>query len=146
VGQLRLAERQGLLRGKKLSPVQQFGLRMLILMDQQEAEDRRTEDMRLALLSAKPELARGLYPSYFDPVEIVEDDGTTPLDQAGVDYDYSGVQWQSSSELGDPEMDMLGQMLGNKDVIVTGPPRATEGVEDQLLRLNFDESEDSEWT
>lgn len=100
--------------------------------------------MRLALLTAHPELARGLFPRYFDAVEVPDDPSDVGLDREGTAYDFTAVEWESPQDMGDAEFEMLRSMLGNDSIIVTAPSEATEGVDGQL-RLNS-EPGDSEWT
>lgn len=102
--------------------------------------------MRLALLTARPDLARGLFPAYFDPIEEVDDDPVTDvaLDREDAQYDYSQIEWESPSDMGDAEFDMLQQMLSQQHITVVEPSEAPEGVE-HGIGLNA-EPEDAEWT
>lgn len=101
--------------------------------------------MRLALLSARPELARGLYPDYFEAEEIVEDEsGSVDLNREDVSYDFSKVEWESPSDMGDEEFEALQRLLANQNIIVQNPSEPPEGVK-QNSRLD-NEPVDPEWT
>lgn len=113
--------------------MQEDGLRFLIMLDRQAEAEREREQMRLAILSARPELARGLYPGYFDPevnTEVVEDATGEAFDGEDTTLDFRKVEWVSPDDLTDPDIEMLNRMLGNNTITVTNLPRASEGVEE----------------
>lgn len=107
---------------------------MLIKLDEIADADAENERMRLALLTAKPDLVRALYPEYFsseDPgltEEIVEAGPDLDLNRDDTAYDFSKVEFEMPSEE-DPEFDMLQRMLGNAEVTVSGPIEPPEGLE-----------------
>lgn len=131
-----------------MSRVQQLGLEILLILDEQKEQQRSDEAMRLALLTANSGLARGLYPEYFDPMgeteEVVEMQGGLDLDAPGTDFDFSGVTFQAPQDLGNDDWNMLERMLGNSNVTVTTPMAPPEGVNNNHLRLP-DEPDDGEW-
>lgn len=108
---LRLAERRGLLTGRNLSPVQEFGLRLLIYadnqVDHQRRADARFDALKLALVSARPADAPKFFPEYFDPEQVKKEAAaargvTTVADLGevpeGAAIDYSDVEWMSGEE------------------------------------------------
>ena len=126
--------------------MQEDGLRFLIMLDRQAEVDREQENMRLAILSSKPELARALYPAYFDPqeeVEVVEDATGESFGDEDAHLDLRKVEWVSPDDLTDPDIEMLNRMLGNNSITVTNLPRASEGVEEDF-GLNS-KPDDTEW-
>ncbi|MGW7100389.1 hypothetical protein [Streptomyces sp. NPDC054838] len=76
--------------GRHVSVVQQFGLELLILADGWASGEARTEQLRLALVSAGA-----------DPAEVFSDrlepEDVDPADDEGRDFDYSAVDWQDGS-------------------------------------------------
>lgn len=113
-----------------------------MLLDEVAREQEQAERMRLALLTANPALARGLYPDYFEPEEI-QDDGTVDLHQEDVSYDFREVRWESPSEMPDEEFEAIKQMLGSKGITVGTPVGPQEGLEDAPGLMEPDEPE---WT
>jgi hypothetical protein len=96
---LRLAERQGLLTGRHISPVQAFGLVILNHLDEiAEAKDD-IEAFKLSLVANGQFDHKGLFPEFFPPetVEIDDKEASNPEAQ----YDYSEVSWKSGSEAKD---------------------------------------------
>lgn len=125
--------------------MQEDGLRFLIMLDRQAEADREQEQMRLAILGSRPELARALYPRYFEPEEVVEDTtGEAFSDDEDALLDLRRVEWVSPEDLGDPDIEMLNRMLGNNTITVTNLPRASEGVEEDFGLTS--ELDDTEWT
>lgn len=115
------------------------------MLDRQAEIDRDQENMRLAILSAKPELARGLYPAYFEPEEVVEDTtGEAFQEDEDALLDLRKVEWISPEDLSDPDIEMLNRMLGNNTITVTNLPRASEGVEEDFGLTS--EPDNTEWT
>lgn len=129
--------------GDRLSEVQQLGLEVLMLLDEIAREKEQDERMRLALLTANPELARGLYPDYFEPEEEILDDGTVDLHQEDTSYDFRQVQWESPSEMPDADFERIKAMLGQSGITVGTPVEAQEGLEDAPGLMEPDEPE---WT
>lgn len=129
--------------GRRLSEVQQLGLETLMLLDEIAREGEQTERMRLALLTADPALARGLYPDYFAPEEEVLDDGSVDLNQEDTSYDFRQVQWESPTEMPDEDFEKIKAMLGQSGIIVGTPVEAQEGMEDAPGLMEPDEPE---WT
>jgi hypothetical protein len=92
---IRLAERQGILQGKHLSPVQTKCLIILNFLDDiQRHHDDITALKRSLLSSGLAEPAK-LFPQEFNPevkeLSEVEDDST-------VNFDYSDVTWKSGGD------------------------------------------------
>lgn len=115
------------------------------MLDRQIEIDREQEQMRLAILGSRPELARALYPAYFEPEEVVEDmTGDEFSNNEDAHLDLRKVEWLSPEELGDPEVEMLNRMLGNNTITVTNLPRASEGVEEDSGLTA--EPDNTEWT
>lgn len=146
--QIRLAERQGILQGRHISPVQQMALQLLIILDRSDTTSLRADRIREALLSANPALARGLYPAYFSS-EGAPEDGEQPSEHSMMNhdpataYDFSEVTFEHPKDLKDEDMAMLNRLLGNKDVTVGGPLGAQEEVEEVF---DVAEIDDAEWT
>lgn len=139
-----MAERQGLLRGRRLSSVQQLGLEILLILDEVAREQQDVDRMRTALLTADPSLARGLYPQYFEPVQDAPDDpGDVSLDRDDVSYDYSGVTWESPKDLPDDEFEAIKRLLGDASITVGSPAEAPEGMEGAP---GLSEPDEPEWT
>lgn len=125
--------------------MQEDGLRFLIMLDRQAELDQQQEQMRLAILSSRPELARALYPGYFEPEEIVEDTtGDAFSEDEDALLDLRKVEWVSPDQLEDPAIEMLNRMLGNNTITVTNLPRASEGVEEDFGLTS--EPDNTEWT
>lgn len=147
-GQIRLAERRGILQGRHISPVQQMALQLLIILDRADAASIRADRIREALLGANPALARGLYPAYFSSEESPVPEETTPgpsmmNHDPETAYDFSEMTFEHPRDLKDEDMAMLSRLLGNKDVTVGGPLGAEEEVEEVF---DVAKIEDSEWT
>ncbi|MFD7835595.1 hypothetical protein [Streptomyces sp. NPDC059761] len=70
--------------------VQQFGLELLILADGWAAGEKRTEQLRLALVASGVD-PEDVFTDRFQPQEV------DPADDEGRDFDYSAVDWQDSS-------------------------------------------------
>lgn len=145
---IRLAERRGLLRDR-LSRVQSYGLQLLIMQDQRESREAQYERIRLALVTAHPELMRGAFPEFFEAEEIVTeempaDPQQVNLNRENTSYQFTEVAWQRPGELVDEDLMLLNRMLGNTGVTVQGMPGAPEEVNGDL---GFDiEPDDAEWT
>lgn len=116
------------------------------MLDRQAEQDDQHDQMRLAMLGARPELARGLYPEYFEPEEVQEDVSGEAFANAAEDtsFDLRKVEWISPDDLGDPEVELLNRMLGNNTITVASLPRASEGVEEDSGLTS--EPDDAEWT
>lgn len=128
--------------GQRLSEVQQFGLEILMMLDERARDAEETERMRLALLTADPALARGLYPGYFDePGEEVQDDGTVNLNQEDTAYDFRQVEWESPTDMPDDDFEAVKRLLGSKGITVGTPMEAQEGLEDAPGLMEPDEPE-----
>lgn len=113
-----------------------------MLLDEAERKREQDERMRLALLTANPTLARGLFPAYFEPEEI-EDDGSVDLNQEDTAYDFSRVEWESPQAMPDEEFAAIKAMLGESGITVGTPVEAQEGLEDAPGLMEPDEPE---WT
>lgn len=116
---LRLAERQGLLTGRHLSPVQMLGLVILNHADTIDRAKGDREALKRSLIANGNFDHEALFPDYF-PKKTEE---FNP--EANVDYDYSGVDWKSPAEAFD-EYQALMQMLGQKTGVMSGDQVAEE--------------------
>lgn len=120
-----------------------MALQILIILDRQEKVESRREQMRLSLLGNNPNLARALYPAYFE-AEIESDDEVTEQAPEGA-LDFQHVEWEHPSDLIDDDFAMLSRLLGDKDVTVSGPLRPSEGVTEAGISEPL-EIDDAEWT
>lgn len=121
-----------MLKGKRLSAVQNLGLQILTIIDQfkesrQEFEAAR-ESMRQALLTRNPDLARGLYPQFFDPIEEIQDPEGERFNDPEVMQDFTSVKWEMPSAMDQEERETLARLLGDDSITVSGPLDPTEGV------------------
>ncbi len=140
-------ERQGLLKGRRISSVQQAALQILIVLDRQAADAVRLERVRETLLGANPDLARALYPAYFSPLEPVEEVDNDPSHRwepyaDDTPLDFSGASFEHPDSLTDHDHDLLSRLLGNKGITVS------ERMDpDELLKGSYDEpdADDAEW-
>lgn len=114
-----------------------------MLLDEIAQEKEADERMRLALLTANPSLARGLYPDYFEPEEEIQDDGTVDLHQEDTVYDFRQVRWESPQEMPDEDFERIKAMLGSSGITVGMPVGAQEGLEDAP---GLKEPDEPEWT
>lgn len=77
---IRLAERRGLLSGRRLSPVQTAALNLLILREQREKAEEWERQVKLAFLTApadsnlrtNTDFVRLMFPDWFPPRDIDE--------------------------------------------------------------------------
>lgn len=131
------------MRGRSLSQVQQLGVEILMLLEDAQRQREETERMRLALLTANPALARGLYPDYFEPEQVEESGPDLDLNREDASYDFRKVEWESPQNMADDEMEALRRLLGNANITVGTPVEAPEGMEEPS---GLREPEDPEWT
>lgn len=110
--------------------MQQFGLRILIKLDQMAENERDNERLRQALLIANPQSSRLLYPTLGEPEEVVDEEGTYSLTAEDTAYDFRQMTWTRPEEVGQEEMELLGRLLGDPNVTVSRSVEALEGVED----------------
>lgn len=107
--QLRLAERQGLLRGRRLSEVQTFGLELLSYADHIAAGSDQVNELRLALIASGQYDPQVLLPGNSRVMEAQDTRRglTGPLaateDSEEVE-DYSEVEWQAPADVGETEV------------------------------------------
>jgi hypothetical protein len=100
--ELRLAERQGLLRGRHLSPVQFNATVILHFQDDLLSGEKDFRSIKKALLSLGWEPS-SLFPEYFKAQKKeAEEAAPQQLDPNAV-YDYSDVEWVSPSSMGTSE-------------------------------------------
>jgi hypothetical protein len=115
-GELRLAQRQGLLVGRHISMVQANGIVILDWIERLETSRHHADDeifrFKTALLSLGDErwTPEMLFKDYF-PAPIDEDDVPDSLDvetEAGkLGVDYSEVEWKSGSEAIDEFQELM---------------------------------------
>jgi hypothetical protein len=106
------------MRGRRLSVVQEIGLELLQRQDTLDKGERFVSDFRLAQIAAGASPAE-VFPEYF-PGEAADLEAEDSLAQDGVEYDYSGVRWQSPSDIADDELALLAQMMGQDEISVSG--------------------------
>lgn len=94
--QLRLAERQGLLQGRHLSPVQFHAGIVLNLEDGLDKTRHDHASFKNALVAAGAQ-AKALFPEYF-PEEKKAEVEEVDFSDAEASYDYSDVEWKSPSD------------------------------------------------
>jgi len=119
---------------------------ILVRLEEEEHDQAVTDRIKLALLTAKPELGRILYPQYapddYEEVDLPEDD--VALDQPGAVYDYSGVEFSSPKDMDEGQFASLEALLANQNIMVRETPGAPEEVREEL---GFSlEPDDAEWT
>lgn len=124
-------------------------MQILVVLDEFRAKHKEfesaREDMRRALLMRNPDLARGLYPQYFDPVEVIDDPEGERFTDPEVGQDFSSVQWEMPSAMDLEERETLARLLGDDSITVSGPLDPTEGA--RGLDNDFEPPQtDSEWT
>lgn len=97
--EVRRAERQGLLRGRHLSPVQFKATIVLEYLDNIDRSERERDDILRALLASGDYKPHRLFPNFF---ETPKDDGDEVVDAPDApltgNVDYSDVSWQSPTE------------------------------------------------
>lgn len=121
-------------------------MEILVHLEEEEQSHATTDKIKLALLTARPELGRVLYPQYvpaeYEEVELPEED--VALNQPGAVYDYSGVEFSSPKDMDEGQFASLEALLANQNITVQETPGAPEGVREEL---GFDlEPDDAEWT
>jgi hypothetical protein len=131
---LRLAERQGLYRGKHISAPQALGLIILNHLDLIEKEEANTLALKRSLLANENFDYKKLFPDYFPdaPSETVDIDKGDAIPE-GVDIDYTGVEWKGGSAY-DEYLELMsalnssssGEFGGNE--LVSAEPTWTEWV------------------
>lgn len=80
---IRLAEQRGLLRGDKLSRVQEEALKLRIMQDMKGQAEQRMESIKIALLTANPTSASVLFPDVFPTTEMTEKEIDSALSADG---------------------------------------------------------------
>lgn len=92
-----------------------------------------------------PELARGIYPEYFDPIVEVDDPEGEHFNDPDVSQDFSSVQWQMPSDMDQQEREVLARLLGDDSITVSGPLDPPEGAREPEGDVEPAEI-DPEWT
>lgn len=110
---LRLAERQGLLQGRDLSPLQQYALILLRFLDAKERGKARSDAVKNALIATGHTKVSDLYPEWF-PQEPEEDDGAED-----VTYDYSEVEWKGGTDAMSEYQRLMAQVEQSSTVTIT---------------------------
>jgi hypothetical protein len=110
----------------------------LAYFDHQAKQERETEErlerIKLALVSSGRLSPGEAFPDLFEP------DG--PVSEDDVEYDYSGVQWQSPSDVGEAEVDrVMAALRDNATITTRDASGTTEGVKTELPV----EPDDTEW-
>lgn len=101
------------MQGRSISEVQQFGLFLLHREDNMAKNKSEMDALRYAMVSSGTSTVADLFPEIVGAVKEYEEAvGEIPdLDDPNADYDYSGVEWQSLSELPADERDALEEFL-----------------------------------
>lgn len=103
--------------------MQAFGLELLERQDNlQRGEDRVRRD-RYALVSSGWVPPEEVFPEWYQQQQTATWTEDTPediLDQADVEYDYSGVTWQGPSDIEADELELLQQMMGENEHVQVG--------------------------
>lgn len=108
--ELRLAERQGLLTGRHLSPVQVQGIQILRLLDEVDRQQARFDLLRTALVAAGAP-PKGLWPEFkelFGDVTVEMDDPAASDPNAT--YDYRDVEWKGISDAKQEYEDLMAKV------------------------------------
>jgi hypothetical protein len=105
------------MQGRRLSVVQAIGVELLYRQDNLDKGHDLVQEFRLAQVAAGQD-PKGVYAEYFAPVETV--DTAEGLDEIDLDEaDFSGVEWQSPSEMGEDELTLLQQFMADDRVNVS---------------------------
>lgn len=118
---LRLAERQGLLQGRDLSPLQAYALVLLRWLDAREKRQALTDSVKQAVLASGAASIKDLYPEWF-PEEVEEEEA-----EEGTAYDYSEVEWKTGTEAMSEYQRLMAEVNRNSKVTIT--PEQTSGGE-----------------
>jgi hypothetical protein len=112
--ELRLAERQGILRGYRLSPVQSQALQILNLLDEIDKFRRQYDLFRAALTANGNYEPKGLWTEFSklfqdQPTEEVREETAGPAngDPDNIKFDYSAVEWRTPSEAREEYEDLM---------------------------------------
>jgi hypothetical protein len=95
--QIRLAERQGVLRGQHLSPVQTKALVVLNFLDDIQKHEGDIAALKRAFLSSGLAEPSKIFPEAFQDNEDTQNFSEVPNDE-NVNFDYSGVTWKSGGD------------------------------------------------
>lgn len=116
--ELRRAERQGLLTGRHLSPIQ---FNATIILNYIDTNDKALQDLvelKRALLASGSYNARKLFPDELGPeTETVEDTPDAPLHGTP---DYSDVDWKSPSDSMEEFEKLMAEVAKLQDGKITG--------------------------
>lgn len=95
--ELRRAERQGLLQGRHLSPVQFNAVVVLGYVDSTEKTERHLDELKKALLATGSYKAHMLFPDNFESPKDEQEESAPDAPLVG-NPDYSDVEWQTPGE------------------------------------------------
>lgn len=105
--ELRLAERQGLLTGRYLSPIQVQGIQVLRLLDEVEKQQTKFDLLRTALVAAGAP-PQDMWPEFkelFGDATVEMDDPAA--DDPNATYDYRDVEWKGISDAAQEYEDLM---------------------------------------
>lgn len=99
---MRLAERQGLLQGRRISSAQSLALEFLLLIDRRGEAERFVKDLRAMIVAAHPQSFSTLFPEWVDKDKAASEemdkarrpDGSYDIDQ----IDDSKIDWAAASD------------------------------------------------
>lgn len=111
---MRLAERRGLLTGRRLSPVADICAQYLLLADTRESTDTYVRNFKARMVAAHPEKMQELFPEYFRDAkakgEAAFEDAYDESGEFDVDrVDDSLVEWRAP--VGEEEHEAVERLL-----------------------------------
>lgn len=125
---LRLAERQGLLQGKHISPVQAHALVLLRFLDAKDLRRMRTDAVKAALVSSGAASVRDLWPEWFEDEDEEPTEEGTEAEEEGAAYDYSDVEWKTGGDAISEYERLMSQVSQNSKVTITAESTGGEWI------------------
>lgn len=109
--------------------VQDLAVRVLVRQDNISRREAKETDLRLSMLATGRYDLADLFPEYFvnEQVAVDEDAPDDVYTREGVEYDYSGVEWQSPSDLSEEDRKAMMDFLADTSVSVSIDPGDVEG-------------------
>ena len=104
--------------------VQEFGLVLLQRQDNIKANERIVDGLRLAVVASGVQSVSAVFPEYFpaDELAIDQDAPEDVLNQEGTEYDYSGVDWLSPSDMSPEDLQELERFLESEASVEVNTP------------------------
>lgn len=109
-GEIRLANRQGLLTGRHLSVVQFQATYLLNWIDETDKSTAGFQALKRSLIASGSWKPQDLFPEHFDDKATVVDDDLAEELPPGVDLDYSNVEWKSPTDAKDEYEALMAQV------------------------------------